>query len=58
MVLEEGEDLPHKAPVRELVIAADTYHRDIVLRSYSLDHILVGVKRDERTGSFGSHRIE
>ena len=40
------------------MVATDAYHRDVVLRSYGLDHILVGIEGDERTRGFGSHRIE
>ena len=57
-MLEEGEDLAHEAPVRELVIASDADHRDVVLRSYRLDHVLVRIEGDQGAGSFWSHRVQ
>ena len=58
VVLEERKDLPHEAPVGELMIATDADHRDVVLRCHGLDHILVGVEGDERTWGIGCHRIQ
>ena len=58
VVLEERKDLPHEAPVGELMIATDADHRDVVLRCHRLDHILVGVEGDERAWGIGRHRIQ
>ena len=58
VVLEERKDLPHEAPVGELMIAADADHRDVVLRCHRLDHILVGIEGDERAWGIGRHRIQ